>query len=677
MSFFGETNRDSYSVAPSAAATGPLVGFFESWSVAVDAQMRASSQFGIEYFMQELDWNQTRAMLDAGVEDPPQLILGLEGRRPGEGAVSVAQMMRSDSGYYEDFIPERSGAYLDVARRYAGEEISPEFEERLQAYDARVLQIRQDRPDLELMTSREMFDRVREDAQAAESRLDGDRRTWGGAFGGFFGGALSSMHPGTDPLNFYSLGIGGAGKTALQRILFQTGAQGVVETINQVTGVQEERQLLGLSHGFADAAQRVAATALGAGALQGVGEVVGAGVRQWLRDVPTDRAPDITVAEPQREPLALPSPEQFREEAQTIRLERDGRAYTDILAEQAPLSGIRTAEPRIVADIGDMTRQLEAWDGGAPASLGARTANIALPGETRAARIGGVQAALDNNRLYQLAKEADPQAFRQYEQLIERRNTYRRWVEELAQGRDRDVQQTMDRIEARLHALEARHKTTQGKTNKLRIRQEMTEVRADREALIAASRTRETRDIAQVRQELVKVDEKMRDIAPLIGRAYSRARGRWGETAQELDAVWASYRSGRAQPDMPSDAVLPDYDTAMMSLSDRAPILRQSNRVEPGATSADTARAIVAENAKVIDEALTAYRAEVRRLVDVSEDGKLRIEGRGYEFDLDKDTMFVPHEEGTGGREVTLREFLEETRRADDELEAVSTCSIR
>ena len=677
MSFFGETNQDSYSVAPGAAATGPLVGFFESWGVAVDAQMRASSQFGIEYYMQELDWNQTRAMLDAGVEAPPQLMLGLEGTAPGEGAQSVAQMLRSDSGYYEDFIPERSGAYLDVARRYAGEEISPEFEERLQAYDARISQIQRDRPDLQLMSSRTMFDRVREGAQAAESRLDGDRRTWGGAFGGFFGGALASVHPGTDPLNFYTLGVGGAGRTALQRTLFQIGAQGVVETINQVTGVQEERELLGLSNGFADAAQRVAATALGAGALQGVGEVVGAGVRRWFRNIPEDPAPPVTVADSPREPIALPAPDRLREEAQTIRLERDGRAYTSILAEQAPLSGIRMAEPRIVADIGDMTRQLEAWDGGAPASLGARTANIALPGETRTARIGGVQAALDNNRLYQLAKEEDPQAFRQYEQLIERRNTYRRWVEELAQGRDRDVQQTMDRIEARLHALEARHKTTQGKTNKLRIREEMAEVRADREALIAASRTRETRDIAQVRQELVKVDEKMRDVAPLIGRAYSRARGRWGETSQELDAVWQSYREGRGQPDMPSSQTLPDYDTAMMSLSDRAPILRRADKVEPGATSADTARAIVAENAKVIDDALMAYRDEVKRLVDVAEDGKLRIEGRDYTFDLDKDTMFVPHETGTGGKEVTMRQYLDEMRRAEDELEAVSSCSIR
>lgn len=677
MSFFGDANRDAYSVSPDAAATGPLVGFFESWRVGMDAQMRASAQFGIEYYMQELDWNQTRAMLEAGIETPPQLILGLEGSQPGEGRQSVAQMLRNDSGYYEDFVPERSAPYLNVARRYAGEAVDdPEFEQRLRAYDERIAQIREERPELELMTSEEMFGRVRDGAQAAESRLDNDRRTWGGAFGGFFGGALGAMHPGTDPLNFYSLGIGGAGRTALQRILAQTGGQGVIEAVNQVTGVQEERRILGLSHGFQDAAQRVAATALGAGALQGVGEVAVAGARRLFTSRPNDPAPDMPGEAP-REPLVLPPPERLREEAQTIRLEQDGRAYADILAQRAPLSGIRMAEPRIVADLGDMTRQLVDWTGGSPAAIGARTANVTLPGEARLPRADGIQAAVDNARLYQLAKEADPEAFRQYEQLIERRNTYRRWVEELAQGRDADVQQTMRNMEARLHALEARHRTTQGKTNKLRIREQIAEIKKDREALIAASQVRETPDIAQVRRELVKVDGKMQEIAPLIGRAYSRARGRWGETAEELDAVWEAYREGRGQPEMPPNQVLPDYDTAMMSLADRAPIMRQASKVEPRATSADTARAIVAENAKVIDDALTVYRDEVKRLVDVAPNGKLKIEGREYEFDLDRDTMFVPHDKGTGGREVTMREYLAEVRRAEDELEAVSVCSTR
>ena len=170
-------------------------------------------------------------------------------------------------------------------------------------------------------------------------------------------------------------------------------------------------------------------------------------------------------------------------------------------------------------------------------------------------------------------------------------------------------------------------------------------------------------------QELVKLDEKMRDLAPLIGRAYSRARGQWGETAAELDAVWDAYRQGKQQPDMPAENTLPDYDTAVTmseTLADRAPLLRHANTVEPGKTSAATAQKVVAENAKVMDEALTRYREEVKRLVDATDAGKLRIDGREYEFDLDGDTMFVPHESGTGGKEVTLREYLAENKKASN-----------
>lgn len=677
MSFFGEANEDSYSVSPDAAATGPLVGFFESWKVAVDAQMRASSQFGIEYFMHELDDTQYRAMRDAGVENPPRLDFALEGVQPRRGD---DPFLRTDDGRMFDNeaqLPLRG--YRDVAKQYADMgNMSDDQLARLREYDAQIAKLRSSNPNVKLMTSQDMFERVRSEAQAAEARLAGDRRSWGGAFGGFFGGALASLHPGTDPFNFYTLGVGGAGKTAMTRIASQVGGQGVIEAVNQVTGVQEGREILGLSHGLADAAARVAGTALGAGALQGVGEVAVAGARRWFRNTPTDRAPEPPTLAPDREPLALPKPEQFRDEAQSIRLETDGRAYTDLLAEQAPLSGIRVAAPRVAADIADMTRQLEAWDSAPPATLSARTANAVMPAASRQpSNVAGMRAALDNNRLYQMAKEADPQTFRQYEQLIERRNTYRRWIEELNTQRDADVQAAMDGIERKLHSLDARLRTTQGKNNKARIKQEIKAVQADREALLRASEARETPDTARVRRELMKNDEKMRDIAPLVGRAYSRARGRWGETAQELDAVWGAYRAGKAQPDMESAGVLPDYDTAMMSLADRAPVLQRADTVGPGATSTDTARAVLAENAKVLDEALETYREEIKRLVDVAEDGKLRIAGREYEFDLDKDTMFVPHDEGTGGREVTMREFLEDTRKSEDELEAISLCSTR
>lgn len=677
MTFLSESNRDAYSVSPDTAATGPLVGFFDSWNASVDAQMRTSSQFGIEYFMQELDWQQTKAMLDAGVEAPPQLMLSLEGRAPGEGNIgefSVAQLLRKDSGYYEDFMTNRSEEYLEVARRYNGEEVSPEFESRLQAYDAHIRKIRAQRPDLQLRTTEEMFAQVKRDAMAAEQREQTARRSWGGAFGGFFGGALASMHPGTDPLNFYTLGVGGAGKTAMQRILMQTGAQGAVETLNQVTGVQEERELLGLSHGFSDAAQRVAMTALGGGALQAGGEVVAAGARRWFRNTPEDPAPAFDVAERPQEPLALPAPDRLKEEAQIARVEQNPRTYLDVLADRTPLSGIRAGKDRSLIDLSDAARQLEAWDGGNPAFLLPRTADAAYPTATSSARLD-TRTATDNARLYQMAREMDPTTFDRFDRLTERRNTYRRWVEELAEQRNADVQATMERMETRLHALEAKLRTTQGKSNKAKLRQQIREVRQDQEALVSVSAKRESPDIAEVRRQLLKVDEKMRDIAPLVGRAYARARGRWGNEADDLDAVWAAYRQGKAAPDVNAPDTLPDYDTAM-SLTDRAPVLQDAGRVAPGATSADTAMAVAAESQKTIDTALENYRTEVKRLLS-AEDEVLRVEGRDVTFDLDKDTMFVPHEDGTGGREVTLREYLDETRRAEDELEAVSTCSIR
>lgn len=679
MTFLSESNKDAGSIAPDNVATGPLVGFFESWGVAVDAQMRTSSQYGIEYFMHELDWQQTQAMMDAGIDAPPQMMLSLEDREAGERNaltdVSVAQLLRSDSGYYEDFVPSRSGEYLDVARKYSGEDVSPEFDKRLQEYDARVAELREQNPKLQLRTSQEMFEEVRRNAKAADFREQTDRRSWGGAFGGFFGGALASMHPGTDPLNFYSLGIGGAGKTAVQRILAQTGGQGVIETVNQATGVQEERRLLGLSHGFADAAQRVAATALGAGALQGVGEAAAAGVKRWFRGTPTDPAPEPALIAPDRQPEALPAPDRLKEAAQVALLEQNPNAVLDAIADRTPLSGIRAGRARSVADIQDMGRQLEAWDGGTPAAIRPRTANATFPAARQPANLD-TTAVADNARMYQMARDTDPRAFEKYDRLLERKNTYKRWVDELAQKRNEDVHTTLENMDTRMHALEARLRASTGKGNKAKIREQIREVKADRDALLKVSERTETPDIAEVRKQLVKVDEQMRDLAPLIGRAYSRARGRWGSEVSELDAVWAAYREGKAEANMPPRESAYDYDSAV-ALTDRAPILQQSDRVQPGATSADTAKAIVAENQKVIDDALEAYRNQIKRLVDATDDNVLRVEGQEFEFDLDKDKMFIPHEDGTGGREVTMREYLAETKRAEDELEAITTCSVR
>lgn len=662
MTVLSDSNPDAYSLSPDTVATGPLVGFFESWSASVDAQMRTSSQFGIEYFMHELDWQQTRALLDAGVSSPPQLMLSLEDREAGEGSAgdfSVAQMLREDSGYYEDFIPNRSGEYMQVARRYAGDETSPEFEKRLRDYDAQIAKLREQHPDLELRSSREMFEQVRKDAAAAEQREQTDRRTWGGAVGGFLGGAVASMHPGTDPFNFYTMAAGGAGKTAAQRIFSQVGAQGAIETVNQVTGVQEGRQLLGLSHGLSDAAQRVAATALGAGVLQGAGEAVFAGARRWFRNTETDPAPPLALAERPAEPLPQITPDNLIEEARLARIEQDPRAYSDMLAAQAPLSGVKAGRPRSVVDLADASAQLEDWAGAAPAAVRPRTSSATYP--TSPPRT---------------AQEVDPPVFVRYDRNVERRNELRAQIEADVEGRDAEVHKAMGAVDARIHALEARLRATQGGGDAAELRKEVSEARKDRGALLRVSESKEAPEVASARRRIAKLDDKAADIVPLIGRARARARGRWGVSADDLDDVWGAYREGRTGPDTPAGEALEGRE-AMLALTDRAPVLQGAGNVEPAATSAETAQRIIAENTKTIDAALEGYRTQVKKLVDVSEEGKLKVDGREYEFDIDRDKLFVPNEDGNGGKEVTLREYLAENKRVEDELEGVSTCSTR
>lgn len=665
MTIFSEPNRDAITVAPEAAATGPRVGFLESFQASVDAQMRTSAQFGIEYFMQDLDWRQTRAMIEAGVPNPPQLILEMEGAAPGEsGRVSIAQMMRNDSGYYEDFIPERSRPYLNAARMHSGENVGDTVSASITAYDARIQELREQYPQLALMTSAEMWDRVRSDAQAAERLDQNQRRTWGGMFGSLAGGMLSSLHPGTDPLNFYTLGFGGAGRSALQRIAVQGGGQGLVEGINQVTGVQEERRLLGLSHGIGDALTRVGYAAAGGAALQGLGEAARYGFRRWFRDAPTDPAPPV----PERPVAALEG--DIREAARVARVEQNPATYLDYMIEDAPLSGLRAGQPRIRADLNDMTRQLDSWDAGPVASIRPRTPNAAYPEAASMPRLD--TAAFEQAWVHNTARAIDPQTFGRYDRLIETQRVLRAAIQETQASLTKDVKETLNAMRARISELLNQHQDARAR-DRPPIMAQIREVEKDRRILTEYVASGELPEVASLRRELLRADEQMRDLAPLIGRAYAQARGEWGADAADIDAAWHAYRNGRndVQPVVKDNPI--DYDTAVQ-LEDRAPILRRVTPDTERATAIETASAIVKREMETLDEAMEAYRATMRAALAENADGKLTIAGR--EFDLDGDRIYVPNEDGTGSREVSIRELLDEVREADYETEAITTCSI-
>lgn len=650
MTFFTESNEDALSVHVDQAAPGPLVGFLEAFDVSYQAQRRAAAQNGLATYMEQLDYQQSRALADLEERDSARATAPV----PGERTLGLG-------------VPD---IYEDIARRANGEQANDQYTAQIEQYDQRVRDLRAANPDVQLMTSSEMFDQVREQAQFYDQREQSDRRTWGGAFGGFLGGTLASLAPDTDPINYYTLGVGGAGRTAVSRILAQTGGQGAVETLNQVTGVQEQRRLLGLSHGLQDATQRVAFTALGAGSLQAAGELVATGARRWFRDTPVDPAPPIP-AEPDA-PTAPPRGADLREEAMVALIEQDPRNALDAILGDTPLSGIKAGTSRARLDLADAARQLDSWDAPHPNFVRPKTdtAPFQAPGTT--ARVD-TEAAVSNNRVYQQAREFDPRAFEQYDKLLERRNTYRRWIDELAEGRQEAISQALDGIEVRIGQLEQQRRTTPGKNAKARIRNQIREAEADREQLLRTSQTRESSEIAQVRSDLVRNDEKMRDIAPLLGRAYAHARGRWDSTDAELDAIWQGYVNGRAEPDLPPQQIT--YDEALQ-LTDQVPILREAAKVEPGRSITETAQRIAQVDRTTFEAALDNYRAELDQILNQADDNTLQVDGSDFAFDLDRDRIDVPVEGGEGSRSITIREMLEEHQRLEQELEAVSTCSL-
>lgn len=670
MSFFSEASDDALSVAPEQAATGPRVGFLESWAVSWNEQTRAAAMYGIENKMWQLDNEQTRAMRKAGIEDVP--------------------MLSPDSiGFWADNMPGPAAGverYLDVARYYE-DGAEPGFATQLQDYDKRIEDLREKYPNLNLQTSRQMWERVQSEAQQYEQQAINNRRTIGGEIGAFMGGALASLNPNTDPLNFLTLGVGGIGKTILGRVATQGAAQGVIEGINQVTGVQEQRRLLGVDYGLGDAVSRVAGAAIGGAAIQGVGEAVGFGLRRWFRSMPNDTAlppspevlnrpvlPDTRMVPPN----AIPADETLA----AAKLTRQPETYIDYLHEQSPLSGTRAGRARTVIDLDYVATRLDEWNGERPWEIAPKTDTSITVARGDFINLPDMASVVEKTQIDEIARRVDPDTFRRYDELAQRKQTYRRWLSELGDTRDAGIQQRIDVVDEKIYKLAAKADETGGK-RAAKIRKDIKALEVEKAQIVAESAAKETPDMARVRRELMKDDVKMRDLAPLVSRAYSRARNKWTNTAADREAVMAMMREARSalRVDPEAQRIVAQAEQAVAeTLMDRAPVLRQvekvSGKIAKDADAGDIAQAIVAENLKVLDEALEVYRASLDGLIGAEKNGEVTL-ANGQKLNLDRDMIFVPNEEGTGARQMTVRELLEENKMNEYELEAVGSCSMR
>lgn len=163
--------------------------------------------------------------------------------------------------------------FKDVARSLAeGEALGMQERDNyavdLDMVNLRLKKLKETHP--EIQTFEEMFEAIKTQAKTTEVRAaDVSARADGlGSVVNFMSGMVGAFNT-NDPLNIATLPLGGWGKTATLRIATEMGIGGLSETINQVLGVKENRELLGLDNSVWRSVQQILFAAGGAGVFRG------------------------------------------------------------------------------------------------------------------------------------------------------------------------------------------------------------------------------------------------------------------------------------------------------------------------------------------------------------------------------------------------------------------------
>lgn len=651
MTFLSEKNTNEDYVPEGLQAVAPRVGFLRGFETAYEAQRRTAAMYGIERAVQDLQSEQSVKLKNAG----------LIGNMPWD----------------EDYGPwgGKLGG-LDLAKFYeeGGDE---ETIARYKAYDEKIDEFKTKHPELGLRNTRETWDTVKSKAQEAERRYSDMRTTTSGAFGDFIGGAAASLDPRTDPLNTVTLGLAGKAKTILGGMAAEGGIQGGIEAVNQVTGVQQERRLLGLDHGFDNAITQIGFSAAGGAALRGTGEGLGLAFKYGRKRWFNDQAPPP--------PIDIPpsfKPEDIAMERQADDFAKGRTTYADLNISRTTHGETRIGAARTVDDLKYTTAKLDEWAGPRPSDL--KPMDISDLDLTLKSGIKTVDDA---------ARALDPETFRIYDKLSARKQELRSAIdattankapaESVALAERRTVEAAVDDLTNRIDELKSQRNRGEISNRKLkdldkRIKQLETE-RADNMTRIKGSDDPQT---ASLRQELLDTDIKMRDMAEVVGRTYARARGEWQlPTEQQLSLrrMMRGEQDSGFNVDEPIRQTVPSNAMFDDSTLTAAPILQRAGQVEakmrPDSDAADYASSIIKEDIKLAEANIERMRTSLDKYLgdDVTE---INIAGTELKLNLDTDKIYVPNADGDGGSFKTVREVLEDLKETELDLEATKKCSI-
>lgn len=684
-------------------APGPRLGFLGALEASYDDQVRNASMRGLAYSFMKADEDEATKAKENGRDYQPFYKRKLQDEPdPITGETPVQGM----------------SAYTKIARTLVDHEdndVLPDFAD----HDAHTIE-ENAKGGYQVKTMQEIFDGVKAASARAEQQANLPK-TLGGYAGSFVGAVGASLNAPADPLTVATLPFGGAGKTVLARVASQGLTQGAVEAVNQVTGVQENKRLLGLDHGTGDALMSIGGAVVGGAALQGLGEGVGAAFRRvttgrWFADAPGDKAP-------------VAPPEQVQQPTPNL----------DWLA-RSPLSDSPIGRPRAEADLTVVHSQLSDWGGPRPI-------DVSHPTDTRI-RVPGEEPSTDFKLDYKagpdtldtIARRVDPELFEVYDKYAALKNDARSRLDALGADRNsqavtavQDIQDKIDNMRqtvargpsedspgqwfsayGNLTQMERRRdnffvnaaQKVQDKIDQLNAKLEgyaenskraynantkIAELERQRDSFLAVETKSDTPEMQLVRNQLMHADEQMRDMSPAVTRAYASAQNKWQVYEGQRQQIAQMIREGRAGiDDIPNKASgLPEEPPEGLTVQrpdpipERATVAHDIRIGEPVAAAIERAQDTVI---KLTDEALDTFKAFAKKAATEEPgkavDGKeptnsimIRVRDKDIELPLDSFSIKLENENGDI-RNLTPRELLREVHNDNQMLEAVTTCSI-
>jgi hypothetical protein len=241
-----------------------------------------------------------------------------------------------------------------------------------------------------------------------------------------------------------------------------------------------------------------------------------------------------------------------------------------------------------------------------------------------------------------------------------------------------------------------RNKTsTANKKNAKKYNARIGELEAERNRIFESITGRDSPDMARVRSDVMRHDERLRDLAPAVTRAYARAQGKWDVYEGQRAQIAKMLREGQTTlPDVPA-TVLPDEmpNVPALTITDRVAEMRRPVPVDPEGRPkvydqpADQVQAVMDEDIKAMNDAVADFQTTAARLVKAADPKKERVEGEPdplmFKVDGVKHEMHIDQERivigmDAEGKDVTvsIRELLEDVANDDAILKAVGTCSI-